>query len=133
MKIKQTHFTLLLALLLLISLAVNIFQAQERPASVRGTFLHGDTYLVFSHRGINSGVFIMYRNSDVLEEGRYSYLGDGIYDLRDKSGEFIRQVLFRDDYIYIFDLNEEIVRFHRIYRTGLLLGIEPDYELWTEA
>ena len=138
MKLKQKHLVAILVFLLCLSLVANVMQARETfQAPVRGTFSHTEsvetqTFLIFSPRpiGANAGLFFMHRGFEVLAEGHYAYLGDGIYELRNREGALIKQLLHQGDYVYIFHQNNEIIRFYHVDNVGLFTGARPDEEFW---
>lgn len=134
MKGKLKYLTLTLVVLLLVSVSINIIQAREpgKP-TLHGTFLHdSNTIVVFSQRppGLDGGVFFMYQEWDVLAEGYFSYLGNGIYELTNRQGEFIKQILHQGERVFTFGQNNEIMEFGFFDSMGMFTTVHPDEDFW---
>jgi len=127
MKRIKNYIILLLAFLLLCSIVVNLIQMREpSPLPIVGTFLHADQgfaglYLVFEH----DGSFAKYRQFEVPERGTYIPAGAGIYTLQSRAGDFITQVLYRGEHIYMLTPDGKIMVFLRIDTVPTFINVRP--------
>ncbi|KMZ52933.1 hypothetical protein HMPREF0980_02795 [Dorea sp. D27] len=121
----KKHVTIsILMFLLLISLAINIFQyvsSREYSDDIVGTYCTGDgrdeedEYLTFT----KDGSYCLYRQSKILEEGTYTEAGENIFTLNDSD----TSIISADRKIYRPDASFEVISYAKISDTPVRINI----------
>lgn len=121
----KKHVTIsILMFLLLISLAINIFQyvsSREYSDDIVGTYCTGDgrdeedEYLTFT----KDGSYCLYRQSKILEEGTYTEAGENIFNLNDSD----TSIISADRKIYRPDASFEVISYAKISDTPVRINI----------